>query len=530
MREFTNSEGSPLLRDWGILLMDAERVILARQGPKHWKLEMTSMGLIPGTRIDPHHLARFAHRQVKLNNGENAQKVILAAATAKTHDGSQDEAAPVILDLLVTLLRNEVKLIHLKKELGETPFELQKLEAFYKMTMATEGARMTTQELINQSLDFIRIITQADKVVLTFPQNREDLAATSCGLEPEVWQLPLMKRLCDEKTPILISEWDEDPDAIALLTMLNASAVMAIPIVFESGQCGATVMAVRNQRTPFTEEEAELVAFAGLQLGLALENAELREQLQKQLDVLTEELHLARSMQQAVLPSEPIQSLHVEIFGFTEPSRLVGGDFFDYWHSNDGSYIGVVGDIMGKGVGAALLMSFLRAHVRAAASDHRFGPSILEHLSRNTWQELSRARVLATLSLFRFEPITNRFTLLTAGHHPPLLVRSGQWQVLESGRGVALGLTPAAAYQKAAADYILKPGDTLILCSDGLMEFAHSKQNRLRVTGLIDIFGTISPQGATDAVAQLRKHLNRLLQAEAPKDDVTVLALSVPPR
>lgn len=514
----------------GVLLLDPRGVVLARAGPQDKLAQMATEGLIPGVVLALSTVERLPHRAITLTAGERELKAVLVLVPegrASAPPPCQEPWVP-LLAAMGALLQREVQLLHQESEHREMAYNLEKLAAFYQVALATEGPHMTTKDLVQVMLQVLRPLIGADQAMLVLATPLEDPArAPAESPERRIGSLPALKRVFEERLPLLVSQQDTKPGARELLQSLGSSAALAVPVVFQDGTCAAALLVSRNGPQAFTERDAELLAFVSLQVGLALENTGLRDQLRRRLDDLTTELRLAQRVQQAILPSEPLVTADAELCGFSLPARHVGGDFYDFWEAGDGSFIGVLGDIMGKGVAAALLMALLRTQVRACAGEQPFGLPVLRHLVFATGDDFRRAGSMATLQLFRFEPASRHLTWLVAGHHPPLLFRGGAWALMEGPRGAALGLTRNPPGEGSVGSCTLEPGDLVLFWSDGLLEAAGPGRKASRIESVLNVVRDLAPSGAVDAVRQLQQRLAAALQPGSLGDDMTVLALSV---
>lgn len=328
----------------GILLLDPRGAVLARGGPPERLARMATEGLVPGVVLAVSRLARLPHRPVTLTAGQRELKAILALVpeTLASDPRPSEEPWAALLAAMGALLQREVQLLHQENERREMAHNLEKLAAFHQVALATEGPYMSTSDLVRSMLQVVRPLIGADQAMLVLPVSRGSSPEATEPVERRVASLPALKRVFEQRLPVLVSQQDTKPEARELLQSLGGSAALAVPVVFQDGTCAAAQLVSRNGPHAFTERDAELLAFVSLQVGLAMENTGLRDQLQRRLDDLTTELQLAQRVQQAILPSEPLVRAGAEICGFSHPARHVGGDFYDYWDAGDGSCIGVL--------------------------------------------------------------------------------------------------------------------------------------------------------------------------------------------
>ena len=197
----------------------------------------------------------------------------------------------------------------------------------------------------------------------------------------------------------------------------------------------------------------------------------------------------------------------------------VGGDWYDVLEL-DGGKVGVaIGDVAGRGIQAASLMSQLRNALRAYAFEQHPPAAALEHLNRLAWRR--EGIVMATLIYLVLDPGSGVIRLASAGHLPPLQAkRDGATVYLKEGRSLPLGVGREMPYKEA--EYVLEPGSTLLLYTDGLIE----KRSTPIDDGLEQLARAVR-RGPGDDLEALCDRL--LASVSGSQDDVALLALrSVP--
>ena len=234
---------------------------------------------------------------------------------------------------------------------------------------------------------------------------------------------------------------------------------------------------------------------------LSLANASLARRLEA-------ELARAREVQAGLLPREAPSLRGFDLAARCVPAREVGGDFFD-WQVIDGAAVLSVGDVMGKGIPAALLAATVRAVLRALVQQNAPGPA-LDRLRQALTSDLERTSSFVTL--FHARLASNEIRYVDAGHGHALVRRaSGGVERLERG-GRPVGFPAAGPYRESALH--LDPGDVLFVYSDGLFEGTEHRPEEL-IAGL----------DMTESASSL---VDRLIAHPAPReagDDATVLAL-----
>ena len=237
------------------------------------------------------------------------------------------------------------------------------------------------------------------------------------------------------------------------------------------------------------------------------------------------ELVIARTIQQGLLPGAAPEHPGLDIACTCRMAQEVGGDYYDFRRSREGELALALGDVSGKGMAAALVMSSLQASWRSLL-DQGLHPGHLNARLNDTLAETTADDIYVTFvqGQIRSTPQGLRFHYSNAGHNPPLLVRDGAVRRLDSG-GMALGMFGGAAYQ--TEDLELKDGDWLVFYTDGLTEAMSSReeefgQQRLEQTLLGCRRGT-----ARETLDELLAAVGRF-EAGAPQhDDQTLLVLRV---
>ncbi|WUT08478.1 SpoIIE family protein phosphatase [Streptomyces sp. NBC_00704] len=239
---------------------------------------------------------------------------------------------------------------------------------------------------------------------------------------------------------------------------------------------------------------------------------------------LQAERTVAARLQDALLPlpKQPVElaGLRVDITYLPAQAGLnVGGDWFSAIELPDGDALFVVGDVAGHGMGAVAAMALLRFTAKGMIIT---GSSLTGALSRlNALLLHSRdPHGSATMVLARYSPREHRLLWAQAGHPPPLLVRDGKARYLERPYGMLLGATDTPRYEEA--EVVLRPGDRLLLYTDGLVERPGESIDR----GLERLAGAAGPDGSP-VPAPLERLLGALLEPDG-RDDVCVCDIQVP--
>jgi sigma-B regulation protein RsbU (phosphoserine phosphatase) len=249
----------------------------------------------------------------------------------------------------------------------------------------------------------------------------------------------------------------------------GARYLLGVPIAIESSPRGLLAVGDKESRRgvgPFPVANRRTLELFANQAAIALENARLHLQaLEKER--LESEMSLAAEIQRQILPHGAPVVPGFQVCGWNRPARQVGGDYYDLFLRDDGRFGMVVGDVSGKGMPAALMVSTLHSALRLLFDQTGFGPTLLERLNRHILDS-SAANKFITLLLAQLDPGTGDLLYLNAGHNPGLLLRRGGEVVELGSSGLPLGLLPGSRFQ--ARSLIVGPGDLLCLYTDGITE------------------------------------------------------------
>jgi len=264
---------------------------------------------------------------------------------------------------------------------------------------------------------------------------------------------------CEVSQPVILEDTDR------FQPLLSAGFAVLVPMRIQEETRGCLAVGPKITGDSFQETDLEFLTSLGHQAMTSLENARLfQETLEKQR--MEEELQLARNIQKSLLPSRIPDIPGYDISAVNIPSREVGGDYYDVIELSDHEWGIAVGDVVGKGAGAALLMASLQASLRAISGEFNV-QKIMERINNLIYKNTDMDKYI-TFFYGVLDTRQNRFTYCNAGHNYPLLVRpSGETECLSAG-GIVLGMMPDMVYQSGCVS--LNAGDRIVLYTDGVTE------------------------------------------------------------
>jgi PAS domain S-box-containing protein len=305
------------------------------------------------------------------------------------------------------------------------------------------------------------------------------------------------------------------PEYADILRGLGLTSTMIVPLRARGRILGGMLLGAAESGRRFTASDLALAEELGVRCALALDNARLYQ----------ERSETARTLQSSLLPPGLPSIPGIELaarYRAAGEGNEVGGDFYDVFAWDD-AWAVVIGDVCGKGPDAAAITALARYTLRAVAL-HEHAPSAgLRTLNDAMLRQLSGDQ-FCTVALGRVAPLDGgRFAieLSLGGHPPPLVLRaSGRVEAL-THQGTLLGVVDEPRLDDRR--YVLEPGDTLLLYTDGVTE-ARVRSWELGEEGLASLLKGCAGQAAAEIVETIERAVVGV-QAGEPRDDIALLAL-----
>lgn len=289
----------------------------------------------------------------------------------------------------------------------------------------------------------------------------------------------------------------------------------------------------------WTETRQKLVRLVADQTAVAIENDELKVELRKK-ERLDRELEIGAEIQLRLLPRQCPNIAGVSLAARCQPANRVGGDYYDFIPINhslsqsnvkgtnvDNRWGLVIGDVMGKGVPAGLIMTMTRGMLRAEVLNNHSPAQILQHLNRVMYADLENSHRFVTLFYSEYHPQTRQLTFSNAAHNPPLLWQAATKSIKRLDTlGMIVGLDAHSLYEDGQVQ--LEPGDTIIYYTDGFTDAANQSGDRFDEENLIRDFKFAckhyqDPQEILEYLfAQVHKFIG---EANQNKDDMTLIVI-----
>jgi serine phosphatase RsbU (regulator of sigma subunit)/anti-sigma regulatory factor (Ser/Thr protein kinase) len=385
----------------------------------------------------------------------------------------------------------------------------------------TALAYMSVEDMLGELLGRIRDGLEVDTAaLLLLDEDRGVLVARAArGLEEEVRQgvqVPLARgfagRVAAEARPVII-DLDSYEVVNPILRQTGIRSMLGVPVQVDGRVIGVMHIGTLVRRE-FDDDDVTLLQLAADRAAFAIDKARLAEQRA-----------VTAIMQRSLLPDAlpEIPGLRFSAKYLPAGSGVkIGGDWYDVFQLANGLLAFVIGDVVGRGVLAASVMSEIRTALRAYMLEGHDLPKVLSMLN-DLLVSMGRHRG-ATVSIIQLDPEAEELEAVTAGHPPPLLIEpNGNARLLEQRPGLPIGIGRGRNYE--AFHHLFPTGSRLLLYTDGLIE----RRGEPIDAGLQRL--TAAGQAAARlADSPLADGVYRALLDETPlEDDVALLAIETLP-
>jgi serine phosphatase RsbU (regulator of sigma subunit) len=237
---------------------------------------------------------------------------------------------------------------------------------------------------------------------------------------------------------------------------------------------------------------------------------------------LRSDMKLAQAVQRQMLPRNTKQLTTIRYAGTSSAAWGIGGDYYDFLDLGPSSLGFLLGDVSGKGVAAALLMANLQASIRCeCARGFRDLGSMLQHVNAHFFGSTLPAQY-ATLFFGQYDDRTGRLDYINCAQQPAILLRGDRSMECLQTTALPLGMVRGWSGEKQTVQ--LRRGDSLFVCSDGVIEAGLESGDEFGEEGLISIIAANTDQDIELTVERIARAA-RLYAQNKPSDDMTIIGM-----
>jgi len=386
------------------------------------------------------------------------------------------------------------------------------------------------EEILDHALELVARVFPAERYAILLKDGSEMGVCCASAMTVEGKNLSafslsktLINDIISNRNSIVVNDIQQAPRFAQQMSIvsLGMQSAAAVPLFDEGEILGVLYIDTRNPRHRYSEDTLRLLATFGNLIASRLLNYSLLEERQ-QRRLMEAELERASSIQSSLLPAKIPEIPGYDVCTYQKQSQLVGGDFYDVATLADGRTILMVGDVSGKGMGAALLMSDILGSFRVLYYDRQFELSrAVEIVSRELCKHSAEDH-FATLFIGILDTERHTLEYINAGHNPPYFCRqSGERSPLH-GTGIMMGAFDGVSWEQRTA--ALAPDDLLLIYTDGLTEA--QRQSEFYGEGrLLKALSNCHCLSTSEVIASVRGNVEEFILDTPLTDDITLLAL-----
>ena len=317
--------------------------------------------------------------------------------------------------------------------------------------------------------------------------------------------------------------------------------IFGTAILVKHNERGWLYVLSRDREYTWTETRQKLVRLVADQTAVAIENDELGVELRKK-ERLDQELEIGAEIQRRLLPRQFPTIPGVALAARCKPANRVGGDYYDFIptshkqiqpHNKNVSANGrwglVIGDVMGKGVPAGLIMTMMRGMLRGEVLNGHSPARILQNLNRVMYADLETSNRFVTMFYSEYDPTTQILSFSNAAHNPPYWWHAATKTITRLDTiGMLIGLDASSEYEDDRAR--LERGDVIIYYTDGFTDAADSSGERFDEENLIASLALACRQfkNPQDILDYVFAQVYEFMGTDKPNtDDMTLVVLKL---
>ncbi|HEY2932521.1 MAG TPA: GAF domain-containing SpoIIE family protein phosphatase [Acidobacteriota bacterium] len=393
------------------------------------------------------------------------------------------------------------------------------------MTLLTDDTKLRllleiSSKIRSQVETSLNLDATLDLVLKTLAQLiPHDVAAIRLSDGPQNLHRSLVRRL-DSSSPDSGPAYS--PADLGSIGIDSLAARLEAPILFDGRAIGSILIGLRSQGS-YAEADREILDFFAREVAYTIEKALLHEDLlaKKRLE---SELEVARQVQLSLLPAQVPVLPGYDMAALSIPAAGVGGDYYDFVGFPEDNVGLVIADVVGKGMSAALIMASFRAFLRAQIRNDYAIATIFRKVNNLLKEGLDDNRFVTAV----YGVLDSRNRVLTycnAGHNPPLLF-TGDGNVVQLTRGgTVVGAFFGAEYKESRRN--LKPGDVLLLYTDGLIEAHNSSDEEYGAERVILTVQANRRASAQELCSRLLENVTAHRRESPLSDDLTLMVVKV---
>lgn len=390
--------------------------------------------------------------------------------------------------------------------------------ALYRLTQ-TMRDHVTVEETLKAVVaEAVRMVRSQAGYAMFVPASAQDpqLVQQPADLHPEdqLWRLYWQGQASEHEIHLTEAEAELAPTGVTNL--------LHVPI-WVRGSVMAGVGLV-NRAGGFSAPEIKLTRAIADQASAQIERMLLYQEMFDQAKLRTE-MELARRVQLDLLPRTLPRVAGLDIYANSRPAYQVGGDFFDFIHDEGRPFIFSIGDVTGKGLSAALLMTMTRTalHSKSQFMPYPTPEAVMRQSNEDLYNDFTRVGVFATVFVGQYEVGSQRLMYANAGHAPVIYRPHDGEPVLLRADSTAIGILPVSYCRNQVLR--LGPDDLLVVATDGFSDVRDPGEEIFGVDRLIELVDRLHGGTAHEIAAGMFEEADRFGHGRQQDDDQTLIVI-----
>lgn len=328
--------------------------------------------------------------------------------------------------------------------------------------------------------------------------------------------------------PALVPDVTHDADYVSLHPGVQIASELTVPLMTQTEVIGILDL-VSRRLNAFDNDDLTIMQTLARQIAVAIENATLYQK-QAEQERIKQELRIARNIQTNLLSQELPNIPGVEVYGCSLPAHEVGGDFYNYFTRDDGQFGVAVGDVSGKGLPGSLFMAVSITALRSESAHYQNCADLLTNLNQMLYNQLRANQMNTGLLYLQLDLKKMQAQVGNAGLIAPFHYSNHQPEPVYNFvdvYGLPLGTTLTPIYRQQTVH--VKPGDLIVICSDGILEAMNPQKQLFSFTRFEQsvLSAGKTAAGAQQVAQSILADVYTFMNGAPQHDDMTLVVLKL---
>ena len=430
----------------------------------------------------------------------------------------------------MTDMENNEKILQLERENKRLKRALEEVSILNDIAIAISSTKSLDHVMDMIVQKCIKHIQAEQGAIMLLDEKKEDKPFQTMirGWDTTATSLPyrmdtqLTGWMIKNREPLMINDLVKDDRFHSVKDSdISIHSLLCVPLMNKGNMIGLLSIFNKKGEDGFRIDDQRLLSIIAAQSAQVIENARLLEEEQA-LQRIQEELRFAYEIQINLLPKKPPSIKGYDIFARSIPAKEVGGDYYDFIPVEKNRLAFCLGDVSGKGMPAALLMSNLQATIRGQTMVNATTAECL-HRSNTILFHNTPPEKFATFFYGILDPESHSLIYSNAGHNYPFLFIKGEKPVQLKESGIVLGCMETFPFTEEKIT--LKPGEILLIYSDGITEAVNSDNEEFGESKLVEVMMKNQALSAEKMVERIISTVQEYTGDSPQTDDITLIII-----